>query len=147
MDRVTGRHPRPATTKAAIRGRLKRFLKARGGVYPLYAHGPFRKGTVGNWMAGNKSLPSLEQTAKLTRKTGLSLDWLVTGEGPELRGATTPLADVAQALRSHVAAATIPEFGLVAGAALPRAEIMLGEVVESYRRRIAAVVRDFRRRK
>ena len=147
MDGVTGRHPRPAMTKAAIRGRLKRFLKARGGVYPLHAHGPFQKGTVGNWMAGHKSLPGLEQAAKLARETGLSLDWLVTGEGPELRGGAAPLADVAHALRSHVAAATIPEFGPVAEAALPRAEIMLREVVEDYRKRIAAVVRDFRRRK
>ena len=134
------------TGKAMIRRRLKRFLTARGGVYPLHAHGPFAEGTVKNWVGGRESLPSLERAAELAQKTGLSLDWLVTGEGSEFRGGPAPRADVARELRSHVAAVMMPEFGPLAETALPIPEVMLVEVTDSYRERIAAVLRSRRRR-
>jgi hypothetical protein len=99
---------------------------------------------VKTW-SSSRSVPSLKQAAKLQAHTGLSLDWLVTGKGPELHGSPVPTGDAAATLRAHLVATLAPEFGGVVEA-LPSADVLLGEVLSLYRERVAAIVQGRRRR-
>lgn len=50
------------------------------------------------------SLPRAENLISLARKTGISLDWLLLGEGPEYRRARIPGAGVEASLHAHLSA-------------------------------------------
>jgi hypothetical protein len=131
MPRARG-DKRTAKFKKGVLDNLRDFLNERGGFSALYRNGWFPEGTVKTW-SGRGSVPSLEQAAQLGSRTGLSLDWLVTGKGPELRGATAPGKELADTLRAHILAALTPELGPAVAVAVPQAAPMLAEVLELYR--------------
>jgi hypothetical protein len=67
--------------------------------YEFEQHTGLAHATVNAWRNGR--VPDSAQLIVLARLTGWSLDYLLTGEGPQRRGEPTPRRDLAQAVRDY----------------------------------------------
>lgn len=83
---------------------------------------------------------------QLARSEGLSLDWLLLGEGPELRDTDRPLGELTDALRAYVIATLstgeLAEFAGVIKARVPRGEDLLMTLLRAEREKIQAIIRE-----
>lgn len=100
----TGKRRSSRTFHDEVTANLRSFVRDCGGAYALYRDGIVAEGTVKNWMAGRGSLPSLETAAVLANRKRLSLNWLVSGNGPRLLDQIMDAPSLAEALRAHVVA-------------------------------------------
>jgi len=148
---VAGRPPASRkgrrTLNAKVLDGLQRRLLALQRLRGYTSQAEFAEGagvtesTLHGWLTVNPKTPDLATLTDLARKEGISLDWLLFGEAPELRGASRPLADLGSELHAVLARAIAT--GYLAGYSdevallLPPADQMLtaiarmmGEAVE-----------------
>lgn len=70
----------------AISRRLKEFAQGRFGTWErFYTQLHVKRTTAVAWCSKDPSVPDAAALLDLARKTNLSLNWLLLGEGPELR--------------------------------------------------------------
>jgi hypothetical protein len=95
--------PESEKTREEVRDRLRKFIeKTFGSVAALERATGASHGTVTDWMKGRGALPLSDNLLRLSAQ-GLSLDWLVTGQGPM----QTPIgfreeAELLEYLRPHL---------------------------------------------
>jgi transcriptional regulator with XRE-family HTH domain len=96
----------PVKEARAIRERLREWsLRGANPRYKSQQHLAEQlgvgKATVSTWFAKNPSTPTSPALLQLAR-AGLSINWLLTGGGPENHSADRPQAALSDALRRHV---------------------------------------------
>jgi len=124
-----------------VKQRLEQFAKSRGGSWSKFMEDlGVRHTTASNWRNPKSSaLPGIPKLVKLAERWHLSLDWLILGEGSELRGSSRPDAVLADDLRDRVLSDLgVPDDarGEGARAVIPDGEDMVRELVELNRRRL-----------
>lgn len=109
VERGPGRARPLATDIHAVRRRLESFIRSRyESVYEFTRALGLAPSTVQSWIRREApKIPDASSLIFLARATGVSLNWLVLGEGPDLLGATATGTELAQDLRSTVVAELI----------------------------------------
>ena len=137
-----GRKTLPLKERKAIRDRLREHLvtsdKSQTELFDKELG--FPSSTVAGWFnAKDPTVPEVASCVELAKQENLSLNWLLLGEGPELRGATVPFGDLAENLRATIAAELKTarvgkrrEIGWVPDGFLPDADALLREIVDRY---------------
>lgn len=140
---------RKRTNKAsAIAARLQDFIQRRYmTAYEFAGATGIGQKTVYRWLRKKGStVPDTATLVALAQATGISLDWLLLGDGPELKGADGPPKEFADQLRATVVAevaAAEPVNRTEVEAVLPVAAALLKELVLGQR----LVVREWQRTK
>jgi len=90
----------------AIRERLKKWYKKRYPSQAAFADSlEIPRSTVAGWFRKNTpKAPDVVYLLRLSRKTNVSLDWLLAGIGSPEVETSRPSSDVGEELRRHVAA-------------------------------------------
>lgn len=84
---------------------LAYILGKHKSIYKYAQASPFSNKSVYRWVnPAHPQTPDAAPQIDLARDLGISLDWLLLGEGPESRGALVPRPDLADALRAQVVA-------------------------------------------
>ncbi|SRR6266550_2905188 len=142
VEGKAGRKSLPSRDEKAICQRLKTFIRDRfGTLYEFVQSTGAAPSTVQGWAAIKR--PRVPDTATLlwiARETGLSLDWLLVGEGGDLRGTTAPLGEVADRLRETIVAelAAAENGGQDQVARfLPEGHRIVNRLIDEYRRQFS----------
>lgn len=146
VERGQGRLAIEGPEAKAICGRLARFIRDRfGSVYEFVRAFGLAHSTVQSWVSkANPRVPDSATLLSLAHETGISLDWLLLGEGSELRGASLSAGSLAVELRRTLIAELVARGGVSLGeatGALPGPQELFLAVLSYWRDRVS----DFRR--
>src|SRR5947199_5250580 len=140
--RGPGRRSIPGADARAIRDRLVGFIRDRyGSVYEFTATFGHADSTVQGWVSKTKPrVPDAATLLALARDTGLSLDWLILGEGAaELRGTGASMGPFANELRRTLVAELVAHGGVhvqEAEMTLPEPRTLFRVVLAHWRERV-----------
>lgn len=141
-----GRSSPPNPQMQAIAGRLRDWYRARYKNQGAFADAiDVRENTVSGWLGSYPKAIDLVNLLKLA-KAGISLDWLLTGEGPDVRGAMQASPALAKSLRGYVVASLsvgdLADYRALIERKVPQGDGLLRGLVEAERARITALVGD-----
>jgi transcriptional regulator with XRE-family HTH domain len=93
----------PSATAAQISARFRSFVAVHyETAYELTVALGLAHSTVQGWIHKTRArIPDTTTLVQLATDTGISLDWLLMGEGSELRGASMPTRQLQDELREH----------------------------------------------
>lgn len=140
-----GRQRLPKKHRRAIRDRLNRFIRERyRSNYDFCKRHELPSSTVSGWLnAKEPRMPDTPFLVKFAREHGLSVDWLLFGDGPELRATSVAVNDFAVELRTQVVAEIktrrapgTPEDALTLEVLVPDGQRLLSDLAEHYCERI-----------
>lgn len=98
---------------ARFRKRFRAVMEQEGSRKALERNAELVPSAVSAWLRPdpNKALPNGQTLVRLAEKTGVSLDWLLFGVGPEKLGATRTHAELGEELGRHLRAEVVRRCG------------------------------------
>jgi transcriptional regulator with XRE-family HTH domain len=137
---------------AAIKARLKEAVTrvCRLSWYQFAKAAGFSHATTSDWRNPKKeALPGAPHLTGIVKRFGVSIDWLLTGEGGELRGTLQPKRALAQELRAWVIADVERLYSIgdakrgLLEELLPQGEDLLDSLVRDGNRRLTQHYEDW----
>lgn len=132
----TGKRIPSLTKRRKIKDRLQELVDGFGSRNKFTKHLGLANSTVNAWFRDPPILPDGASIMLICDKTGRSADWLLFGEGPEMRKTSAPIKDLASALHEHVLAeigvGKSPKTRLEVKRVLGEPEELLSEITRSY---------------
>jgi len=109
--RVGGGRKAPTKAEArAIRDRLQLYVRSNYKSRLAFERRlRVSHATVTAWFGTDPAIPDTVHLLTLARKENLSLDWLLLGEGGELRGTAVPSNDLGNSVRKWLVAKLVSE--------------------------------------
>lgn len=132
---------------AGVKRRLFEVAETRGVSWRRFvAEAGFPQSTASDWRSSqNCSVPGVPALIQFAKRYGMSIDWLLLGEGPPIRGASAQRQDLAGDLRAEILARVVaprgesPAARLMVGRVLPKGMELIEHLVGLVRERVVVL--------